>query len=297
MKYEQFNLAFSGSRYFQFLEEHQIPRECREVGQELHHRYLRKFEDGEINSPENLTLLSVQDHVIAHLLLAQEIERIPDDRDRTVAILAVNWICGIQWSTLSEDQQKAVFDTVPEITELRTKGLEMAHRLAQSEEAREKLKQTNLARYGSVRGRLGEPEIRKKASDNSRATKCKMYGNPMGKAGLPETLEKSKQTRLQRYGDTMHACHSPEVQKVASVNSRKAKLVLYGTGIGKAGLPEFREKAKVTKRRKQTVVRSPEFLEWWKEHKQWYRQRNLAVYDFLKYAQKTLLDYEEFKEF
>lgn len=72
MHYSEFFQTLKDSAYLSFCQQKQSEKLSKSSGDssvEEHHIYLRSFEDGKIDLPENLVYLSIADHIKAHLIL------------------------------------------------------------------------------------------------------------------------------------------------------------------------------------------------------------------------------------
>lgn len=179
MHIQEFFQKLEGSEYLTFIRERQAEgltyKPC--SGLERHHVYLQKYEDGRVDEPDNLVVLSIANHFLAHILLLQSLEKLgmasEGSKTYTVARSTVNMFFKIKWQRLTEEEKANLKDKIPELSEVRNRTVhaprtEEQRRKAsearkgkvshyQSEETRKKLSIINKARW--------TPEYRKKMSE------------------------------------------------------------------------------------------------------------------------------------
>lgn len=179
MHIQDFLETLQGSEYVEFLKEKRkvepVFKPC--SGLERHHIYLRKYEDGKIDSKENVIVLSTADHFLAHILLLQSLEKLgmsgEDSKTYVIARSTVNMFFKTRWENLTEEEKVQLKEKIPELADIRNRTVhaprsEESKKKAsekrkgkvshyQSEETRKKLSQVNLARW--------TPEYRQKMSE------------------------------------------------------------------------------------------------------------------------------------
>lgn len=185
MHIQDFLEALRESEYLKFIEEKRknepVFRSCN--GLERHHIYLRKYEDGKIDSKENVITLTIADHFLAHILLLQSLEKLgicsEESKTYTIARSTVNMFFKTRWEHLSEEEKEKLKTKIPELSEVRNRTVHAPRTLEarkkasearkgkvshfQSLETRKKLSQINLARW--------TPEYRQKMSEAHRGFK------------------------------------------------------------------------------------------------------------------------------
>lgn len=176
-------------------------------------------------------------------------------------------------------------------------------------EIRAKSQATLIGRYGSVAGPMHTPEAREKANETKRAK----YGTAMGKALDPAAMDRSRITRTEKYGSAAGALLFPESKAKAKktlterygspagplhTKAARSKAILtctlkFGSATGQMNTPEVKAAQYSRRLRKMTVTRSNEFLEWYNPEKYGHYKLR-AIDDYLKFAGKTLNDFEEY---
>ena len=107
-----------GRKYLQIVSEPIL-----ETG-ELHHIYPKSFEEGAINTEDNLVRLSVENHLLAHYYLA-----------KSIPCQQTYYAFRMMWDLHSKNISQPVLEMLQEVAELRRKGR------VKSEEIREKQRQ------------------------------------------------------------------------------------------------------------------------------------------------------------
>lgn len=152
-----------------------------------------------------------------------------------------------------------------------------------------KMVSTQIIKYGSPAGQMNTPEVKLKAKN---ATLVK-YGSKDGNINSPESRAKAQKVLIERYGSITGQMNTPEVKD----RNRKIHICRYGSMTGCMNTPEARQKSLrsrcITFNRKRSVCRSPEFIEWFKLHKESYRRPVDAVRTFLQEKKYRLDDYPE----
>lgn len=216
MHIQDFLEALQGSEYFRFIEEKRrdepVFRSCN--GLERHHIYLRKYEDGKIDSKENIITLTTTDHFLAHILLLQSLEKLgmcsEDSRTYTIARSTVNMFFKTRWEHLSEEEKENLKKRIPELSEIRNRTVHAPRTL----EARKKASEV---RKGKV-SHFQSPETRKKLSQINLARWTPEYRQKMSEAhkGFKQSKEQIEKRRKSSIGKS-HKKFSDEGRKNCSL--------------------------------------------------------------------------------
>lgn len=291
---EELKSSVKGTTYLDYLESHGNFQDIEhEQGYEVHHICPKSL--GGDNTRENLVKLSTYDHIVAHYLLALAMPC-----DQTIA--ALYYVSNAQIKNLSNVEQIKLED-LEQWSVLRERGLKRSvqRRLAKSQslESRARRKKTCIERYGNICGAMHTPERKAKAIKHSLESRNRLYGdNGAGAMHTKEAVRKSKEslrkTIEERYGGKpMVWCHTEEVKQKA-LESRIRK---YGAANGGAMTPEACAKRESGKRRKMTVVRTPEFEQWFqKNYLTSGKKRSWVVTEFLNEVGRSLNEYEEYQK-
>jgi len=306
MKVPEFYRILQESPYLHFI------NSCKEkdytVRVEKHHIYPRSFEDGKIDEPYNIILLSKADHLLAHILLFEAIESLGiRGKEYFHALGALHTAFKTRYEKLSEIERTELKCRIQNLESFYGRVQEQWQKAAQearakkwngncmgacfTEEANIKRQVTKLAKYGHGNGRLGDRDIIEKALASRRS---RYNGDAMGQCRTEEALKKAENTMISRYG-RKYMITDPEVR----ARNRQVLREKYGTCTGAMNNPESREKAKkshqITINRKKFVVRTTEFKEWYKGKEVTYKNiPHAAVRDFLCSIGKNLEEYPEF---
>lgn len=216
MHIQDFLEALRESEYLKFIEEKRknepVFRSC--SGLERHHIYLRKYEDGKIDSKENVITLTIADHFLAHILLLQSLEKLgicsEESKTYTIARSTVNMFFKTRWEHLSEEEKEKLKTKIPELSEVRNRTVHAPRTL----EARKKASE---ARKGKV-SHFQSLETRKKLSQISLARWTPEYRQKMSEArrGLKQSKEQIEKRRKFLTGKS-HKKFSDEGRKNCSL--------------------------------------------------------------------------------
>lgn len=276
MHFREFLDELKDSEYFKFLENR---RKVKVEEGEIHHIYLRGFEDGQIDSEDNLIRLSRVDHIKAHILLVRSLEQMNRSLGRTyrVAEAAVNGMLSFRWSNLTEQDKDALLQFVPDLFEnwQKCRKAALVSRTA-----------TNLQKYGGNTGMLNTRSVQEK----SLQTRKKRYGSYTAQCMTPEAREKVRQKQIERYGEAGGQLHTLEAKQ----RSRKTRVEKYGTEMGCMNTPEVVQKRIAAQREsarlRTAVMHSLEFLQWFDRSR--FKTKQGAVKSFLEETGKKLEDYK-----
>lgn len=200
---------------------------------EIHHIYLKSFEDGRVDSVDNLVKVTTVEHIYLHLLLVQCFETLGhvESISYKKAVASLNAMFQIQWKTLSSEEKENLYSKIPEIAKLRKKGIEAGRKLATN---------TMLQRYGTSTGPLNSKESFAK----SKQTRIDRYGSPTACANTPEAIEKrieaSRKTHENRYGGMTFWLNTEEAKNKAI----ESRVQTYGCRQGALKFEESKRKAK-----------------------------------------------------
>lgn len=272
----------------------------KEKGYELHHIQPKAL-GGNIKSKENLIKLTTFEHCVVHLLLCKAL---PCLETLTCIIL----LSGKQIKTLNEIEQISL-EKIYELSTIRENALRIGHPcseetkqkvskankgkkyakgLKRSPECRHKISELKKKEYAAKKGTFSKNTIDKRVQSSIK-WQIETYGKAGGQFHKKEIYEKSKNTRLERYGDPYLFILDKENRE----KGNKTKLEKYGSKAGKLNNKEIIEKKNSNRRRKMTITRLPLFKEWYNPLK--YNRCVLnAINDFLEYTNTKLEDYEEY---
>lgn len=258
MTVDRFFNVLKGSRYLNFIEE--CKHQTLKGPGELHHIYLKSFEEGRIDEDWNLVKLSIADHIRAHILLLMSFEDAGIGSESRSYIKAANTVdicCNIQWKTLSDKEKELLLESIPNLAQIRKKAIAVArdrvHKInaanwngdsmgmCHTPERIQKSLETRTKKYGNPAGATHNEETYRKRLPNSIRTHIERYGGMTALMNTPEAREKAKKTMIDRYGSLTNQLHSPEARKKTR-ETRKQRGYL--TMTDQMNTPEAREKAR-----------------------------------------------------
>ena len=159
MKYIDFIEKFKNSEYFREIERLRTGSKAlvqdNYSSVEIHHIYPRSFEEGKIDSKENLIKVTTAEHLFLHILLVKSFEALQYTNSGSYekAIVAINILFHRQWKLLTKEDQDELVDKIPDIVEIRRKAVSIGRKVAGK---------TMLKKYGSWVGNLNtEKSIQK----------------------------------------------------------------------------------------------------------------------------------------